>query len=91
MWSAGSRQLGLPHCPALSLDWRTGSDDQTVADRHPPSSPRPSSSAGRPGAVGMLADLVVLDRDLLTVPTEEIHSLKVETTLVGGRVVWSQK
>jgi len=40
---------------------------------------------------GMLADLVVLDRDLLTVPTEEIHCLKVETTIVGGRVVWSKE
>ena len=40
---------------------------------------------------GMLADLVVLERDLLTVPTEEIHSLKVETTIVGGRVVWSKE
>jgi len=40
---------------------------------------------------GMLADLVVLERDLLTVPTEEIHALKVETTIVGGRVVWSKE
>jgi predicted amidohydrolase YtcJ len=36
----------------------------------------------------MLADLVVLDGDLTTVPVEEISSLKVALTIVGGEVVW---
>ena len=34
---------------------------------------------------GKLADLVVLDRDIFTVPPEEIQSLRVEYTMVGGR------
>lgn len=36
---------------------------------------------------GKLADLVVLDRDPLEVPTDEIASLEVRMTMVGGRVV----
>ena len=38
---------------------------------------------------GMLADLVVLDRDLTTVPVEEIHTINVIVTIVGGEIVWS--
>jgi predicted amidohydrolase YtcJ len=38
---------------------------------------------------GMLADLVVLEGDLLAVPVEEIGSLKVVMTIVGGKIVWS--
>jgi predicted amidohydrolase YtcJ len=37
----------------------------------------------------MLADLVVLDRDLMAAPVEEIGSLKVAMTIVGGKIVWS--
>ncbi|MCZ0982394.1 amidohydrolase [Streptomyces diastatochromogenes] len=36
---------------------------------------------------GHLADLVVLDRDILTGPPEEIHEARVERTYVGGRLV----
>jgi len=38
---------------------------------------------------GMLADLVVLGEDLTTVPVEEIGSLKVAMTVVGGKIVWT--
>jgi predicted amidohydrolase YtcJ len=34
---------------------------------------------------GMLADLVVLNRDPLTCPPDELPSLRVEATMVGGR------
>jgi len=37
---------------------------------------------------GKLADLVVLDRDILTVPPEEIKDIKVLMTIAGGRVVY---
>jgi predicted amidohydrolase YtcJ len=37
---------------------------------------------------GKLADLVVLDRDLLRVPAETIRDARVLLTVVGGRVVW---
>ncbi|MFF2116854.1 amidohydrolase [Kitasatospora sp. NPDC058184] len=38
-------------------------------------------------AVGRLADLVVLDRDILTGPPEEIAQARVERTYVGGELV----
>jgi predicted amidohydrolase YtcJ len=37
---------------------------------------------------GMLADLVLVDRDLTKVPPETLDSAKVRTTIVGGRVVY---
>ncbi len=36
---------------------------------------------------GKLADLVVIDRDYLTVPADQIKDIKVVMTMVGGRVV----
>jgi len=40
-------------------------------------------------AKGKLADLVVLDRDYLTVPVEEIGGTTALLTMVGGRVVYA--
>ena len=39
---------------------------------------------------GKLADLVVLDRDYLTVPAEHIKDIKPVLTMVGGRVVYEE-
>lgn len=36
---------------------------------------------------GLLADLLVLDRDYLTVPADEIKAIRPVATLVGGRLV----
>ncbi len=36
---------------------------------------------------GKLADLVLIDRDLFSIPPEEIRNAKVLTTVVGGKVV----
>jgi hypothetical protein len=36
---------------------------------------------------GQLADLVVLDHDVFAIPPERLRDVKVETTVVGGRVV----
>ena len=41
-------------------------------------------------AVGRLADLVMLDHDLFTVPTDQILQTKVDMTIVGGRVVFDR-
>jgi predicted amidohydrolase YtcJ len=38
--------------------------------------------------VGKLADLVVLDRDYMTVPVDEIRDLKSVLTMVDGRIVY---
>jgi len=40
---------------------------------------------------GYLADLVIFDRDLLTAPPETIMQAHVETTIVGGRVVYQRQ
>jgi len=37
---------------------------------------------------GKLADLVILDRDILAVPPEEIREIKVLMTIVGGEIVY---
>jgi predicted amidohydrolase YtcJ len=37
---------------------------------------------------GKLADLVVLDRDYLTVPADQIKDIKPVITMVGGRIVY---
>ena len=38
--------------------------------------------------VGKLADLIVLDRNVLSIPAEEIADVKVLQTVVGGKVVY---
>jgi predicted amidohydrolase YtcJ len=40
---------------------------------------------------GKLADLVVLDRDYLTVPADQIKDIKPVTTIVGGKVVYDAR
>ena len=42
-------------------------------------------------APGRLADMVVMDRDLFTIPPEEILQAKVDYTIVGGRIVWDRQ
>ena len=40
-------------------------------------------------APGKQADFVLLDRDVMTVPAEEMRDTKVLWTMVGGKTVWS--
>ena len=44
-----------------------------------------------PLAPGYLADIAVLDRDYFTVPEEEIKDIKVDMTVIDGRVVFSRQ
>jgi len=41
--------------------------------------------------VGRLADLVVLDRDYLTIPADQIKDIQPVMTMVGGRIVYETK
>ncbi|MFA9215968.1 MAG: amidohydrolase [Sphingomonadaceae bacterium] len=41
--------------------------------------------------VGKLADLIVLDRNFMTIPAEQIAAIKVLHTVVGGRTVYQAK
>jgi predicted amidohydrolase YtcJ len=40
---------------------------------------------------GMLADFVMIDRDLFAIPTARLKDAKVLLTVVGGRVVYERK
>ncbi len=40
---------------------------------------------------GKLADLVVLDRDYLTIPADQIKEIKPVTTMVAGRIVYGSR
>jgi hypothetical protein len=41
-------------------------------------------------APGMLADIVIVDRDLTKIPAETIRDAKIQYTIVGGRVVYDR-
>ena len=40
--------------------------------------------------VGKLADFTIFDRDLLTVPEQEILEAQVDYTIVGGRITYQR-
>ena len=40
-------------------------------------------------APGRLGDMIVIDRNLFTVPVTEIHAARVVLTLLEGKPVWS--
>jgi predicted amidohydrolase YtcJ len=39
---------------------------------------------------GKLADLIVLDRDILTCPLDEVRNIRVEQTYLGGKLVYAR-
>jgi predicted amidohydrolase YtcJ len=39
---------------------------------------------------GYLADMVVLDQDLMTIPEDQIMKTRVDVTVVGGKVVYER-
>jgi predicted amidohydrolase YtcJ len=41
--------------------------------------------------VGKLADLVVLTKNIMTVPEDEIPTARVAMTILGGKVVYERK
>ena len=40
---------------------------------------------------GYLADVVILNQDLLTLPEDQIMKTKVDFTIVGGKIVYKRK
>ncbi|MBW2610147.1 MAG: amidohydrolase [Deltaproteobacteria bacterium] len=40
---------------------------------------------------GKLADMVVIDKDIMIVPEDEIRKINVETTIVGGKIVYQHE
>lgn len=41
--------------------------------------------------VGKLADMVVLGKDILSVPTETIIDIPIDMTIVGGKIVYHRE
>lgn len=39
---------------------------------------------------GKWADLVVIDRDFLSIPDDDIHTIKILLTVVGGKIVYTE-
>ena len=39
---------------------------------------------------GKFADLIVIDRDILTIPEEQIKNIRVEMTMIDGRIVYQR-
>jgi predicted amidohydrolase YtcJ len=39
---------------------------------------------------GKLADLIVLDRDILTCPIDDIRQIQVEQTYLGGKLIYKR-
>ena len=39
-------------------------------------------------AKGKLADLIVLDRNVMKIPVTDIENTQVQLTMLGGKVVW---
>ena len=40
---------------------------------------------------GYLGDVVIFNKDLMTIPHDQIMSTKVDYTIVGGKVVYKRK
>jgi predicted amidohydrolase YtcJ len=41
-------------------------------------------------SLGKLADVTVLDTDIMTVPDDQIRNAKVTYTIIGGRIVYQK-
>ena len=41
--------------------------------------------------VGKLADMVVLNKEFLKIPDEELKSIRAEMTFLGGQLVYEQQ
>jgi predicted amidohydrolase YtcJ len=65
-------------------------DRYTAVDAYTLGSARVTGEDGRTGRIrpGYLADLVLLDRDIFTIPADEIPSAKVLLTMVGGEAAF---
>ena len=42
-------------------------------------------------SIGMLADFAILERDITTIPPEQIRTVRVMRTVVGGRTVFERQ
>ena len=86
LWAAVARETfsGAVVCPEQRLTVQEALRTYTIwAARHVFMEDRLGSLE-----VGKYADVVVWDRDLYTVPTRELRSIRAEMTMVEGRIVY---
>jgi predicted amidohydrolase YtcJ len=86
MWSAVTRQtcLGMRLLPEGALSVKEALRMYTADAAYA------GFEEDRKGSIEpeKLADLVVIDRDILTIPDDQIKDIKVEMTLIDGKVVY---
>jgi predicted amidohydrolase YtcJ len=89
IWVALTRstERGKPLVPAEALTREQALRLYTVNSAHL------HHEEGRKGTleVGKLADFIVVDRDVLTCPVDEVRKVRVLKTVVGGKVVYERK
>ena len=63
---------------------------EAVLDAYTRGSASAEFAEGKKGtlAVGLLADVVVWDKDLFSLPVHQVHTAKVQTTILDGKVVY---
>jgi predicted amidohydrolase YtcJ len=86
MWHAITRTNpdGMIHCPDQRITREEAIKCYTIHNAYG------SFEENVKGSIetGKLADIVVLDNDILTCPIEEIKDIRVLLTIVGGRIVY---
>jgi predicted amidohydrolase YtcJ len=89
MWIALTRQTerGGVHNPSERLTRQRAIRFYTINNARLNFEEREKGSLER----GKYADLIMIDRDVLKCPADEVRSTKVLLTMVGGQVVWEGK
>lgn len=89
IWVAVSRKLenGSVHRPAEALTREQAVRLYTINNAYLHNEEKEKGSL----EVNKLGDLIILDRDLMACPVDEIRDIKVRLTVVGGKVVYEKK
>ena len=79
-------KLGQPIAPQETISRREALQSYTIAGARLTREDHLKGTI----AAGKLADLAVLDRDYFRVPDDELRDVKVDMTVVGGKVAWER-
>src|SRR5437899_7080619 len=89
MWIALTRQTesGVVHNPTERLTREQAIRFYTINNA------RLNFEESKKGSLepGKYADLILIDRDILKCPVNDVRTTKVLLTMVGGKVVWETK
>ncbi|QJX00358.1 amidohydrolase [Frigoriglobus tundricola] len=89
IWVALTRKLesGAVHLPGEALTREQAVCLYTINNAYLHNEEKEKGSL----EVGKLGDLIVVDRDIMTCPVDEIRAVKVAVTVVGGKVVYERR